>query len=94
MWRIASDGVEWWTVHAHLVTAGGDERGLSVRFLRHTNANGHQHAVLLDGSAKSHVDTAWAALEPLLPNTFTKVVVRALGHYAALRERDPVAVPV
>ncbi|MCS7481225.1 polyprenyl synthetase family protein [Umezawaea endophytica] len=40
--------------------------------------------------ARSHVDTAWAVLEPLLPNTFTKVVVRALGHYAALRERQSV----
>ena len=43
--------------------------------------------------ARSHVDTAWAALEPLVPNTFTKVVVRALGHYAAQREREPVTVP-
>ncbi|PRY40663.1 hypothetical protein [Umezawaea tangerina] len=27
----------------------------------------------------SHVDSAWTALEPLPPNTFAKVVCRALG---------------
>ncbi len=51
MWRTTADGSEWWTVHAHLVTAGGAEHGLSVRFLRHTNGSSRAHAVLLDGSA-------------------------------------------
>jgi geranylgeranyl pyrophosphate synthase/predicted secreted hydrolase len=39
--------------------------------------------------AKAHVDRAWSVLEPLLPGTYLKVMVRALGFYAALRERDP-----
>ncbi|MFD9739046.1 polyprenyl synthetase family protein [Umezawaea sp. NPDC059074] len=48
MWWNAAEGVEWWTLHVHLVTAGGDERGHSVRFLRHANGS---HAVLVDGAA-------------------------------------------
>lgn len=38
--------------------------------------------------AREHVDKAWAALDPLLPNTFTKMMVHALGFYAAMREPD------
>ncbi|WP_407285352.1 polyprenyl synthetase family protein [Streptomyces sp. BP-8] len=38
--------------------------------------------------AKAHVDVAWHRLEPVLAESITKVLVRALGNYAALREPD------
>ncbi|MFG2287612.1 polyprenyl synthetase family protein [Streptomyces sp. NPDC048595] len=38
--------------------------------------------------AKAHVDAAWRRLEPLLAESLTKVLVRALGNYAALREPE------
>ncbi|MGG7575715.1 polyprenyl synthetase family protein [Streptomyces sirii] len=38
--------------------------------------------------AKAHVDAAWRRLEPLLAESITKVLVRALGNYAALREPE------
>lgn len=41
--------------------------------------------------ARTLVDTAWAALEPLLPSTFMKVMTRALGSYAAMREPEHAA---
>lgn len=41
--------------------------------------------------ARELVDHAWQALDPLIPPTLHKVMVRALGWYAAQRvsEHDP-----
>ncbi|WP_190818646.1 polyprenyl synthetase family protein [Saccharopolyspora pogona] len=39
--------------------------------------------------AKAQVDAAWAPLDSLLPKSFAKAMVRALGFYASLREHEP-----
>ncbi|UKY48764.1 polyprenyl synthetase family protein [Streptomyces inhibens] len=43
--------------------------------------------------ARALVDDAWRTLAPLLPASLTKILVRALGTYAALREPEPPAAP-
>ncbi|MFF8610902.1 polyprenyl synthetase family protein [Streptomyces sp. NPDC015346] len=83
--------------HAVGLLHAADRQRLRDALRQHSDTGAHQASDLLRRSgaleacmneARNLVDEAWNTLQPLLPPTPHKAMVRALGWYAAQRETD------
>ncbi|MFF5705174.1 polyprenyl synthetase family protein [Streptomyces sp. NPDC012794] len=91
---LANGTVTYPVAHALALLDADDRRRLATALHARTEADAAQAAELLMDSgalevclteARDLVDRAWGALDPLLPQTLHKAMVRALGWYTAQR---------